>query len=62
MHLQEKFFKVNPGGFFLDETDPKGIEIYLADKNVMDRISTAARVYGIDEGIRDDREEIVMGF
>ncbi|TIS08161.1 MAG: conjugal transfer protein TraG, partial [Mesorhizobium sp.] len=31
----------------------------LADKRVMDRISTAARVYGINEGRGDD---VIPGF
>jgi type IV secretion system protein VirD4 len=33
----------------------------LADKRVMDRISTAARAYGINEGRGDDKD-IVPGF
>ncbi|UVC15137.1 conjugal transfer protein TraG [Mesorhizobium onobrychidis] len=33
----------------------------VADKRVMDRISTAARVYGINEGMGDDKD-IVPGF
>jgi type IV secretion system protein VirD4 len=33
-----------------------------ADKTVMDRLSTAARVYGVDDGIANDRDDIVPGF